>query len=323
MKRENNVTNIAWIAIVVLLFTVPLYIRSLHWLGILTFANIFALFVISWDISSGHTGYLSLGHTFFIGLGGYSSAILTHHLRLPLYPSICISAFSSMIIGTILIIPAFRIRGPYFLMLSFALPLFLTSLVRIGYLTGITGGHMGLFPLPVFAPVPERYKTYLLTLSITIAFSFLVWKLSTSDVGFVFKAIYQDEELVGNLGLNAFKYKLVSFMISNFIAGLGGALWVHNIGSVAPHSILDLYIMVEIVIAVMIGGEGSIIGPLFGSYFCMILLEVIRPIAPGPWRLLVFTLIGGGIIAARPGGFFIEILRTVREIFVRRMQLND
>lgn len=319
MEKERKAAYIAWIVMTLLLFTVPLYIKNLHWLGILTFANIFALFVISWDISSGHTGYLSLGHTFFIGLGGYTSAILTRHLGIPLYPSLCIAAVSSMIIGTLLIVPAFRIRGPYFLMLSLALPLFLTSLVRIGYFTGITGGHMGLFPLPVFAPVPERYKTYFLTISITVVFSFLVWKLSSSDVGFVFKAIYQDEELVGNLGLNTFKYKLLSFMISNFIAGLGGALWVHNIGSVAPHSILDLYIMVEIVIAVMIGGSGTIVGPLFGAYFCMILLEVIRPIAPGPWRLLVFTLIGGGIIAVKPSGFFIELLRRIREILVRRM----
>jgi branched-chain amino acid transport system permease protein len=170
---------------------------------------------------------------------------------------------------------------------------------------------MGLFPLPVFAPVPERYKIYYLTLTIMLVLGFLIWRLSASDIGFILKAIYSDEELVGNLGLNTFKYKLISFMISNFVAGLGGALWVHNIGSVAPHSILDLYIMVEIIIAVMIGGEGTIIGPLFGSYFCMILLEVLRPVAPGSWRLLVFTLIGGGLIALKPNGLFIEIASKI------------
>jgi branched-chain amino acid transport system permease protein len=312
MKRQASTNIIGWAIFIVILYTIPVYMKNLHWLGILTFANIFALFSISWDISSGHTGYLSLGHTFFIGLGGYASGILTNHLGFPMYPSIVISSVIAMIIGTLLIIPAFRIRGPYFLMLSLALPLFLTGIVRIGYFTGITGGHMGLFPLPVFAPVPERWKIYYLTLTITVIISFLIRRLSTSDVGYILKAIYADEELIGNLGLDTFKYKLISFMISNFVAGLGGAIWVHNIGSVAPHSILDLYIMVEIIIAVMIGGEGTIIGPLFGSYFCMILLEVLRPVAPGPWRLLVFTLIGGGLIAMKPKGLFIEIVDKIR-----------
>jgi branched-chain amino acid transport system permease protein len=313
MRRQLSGNIIGWVIFLVILYTIPVYMKSLHWLGILTFANIFALFAISWDISSGHTGYLSLGHTFFIGLGGYATGILTHHIGFPMYPSIIVSSLIATIIGTLLIIPAFRIRGPYFLMLSLALPLFLTSIVRIGYFTGITGGHMGLFPLPVFAPVPERYKIYYLTLTVTIVISFLIRRLSTSDVGYILKAIYADEELVGNLGLDPFKYKLMSFMISNFIAGLGGAIWVHNIGSVAPHSILDLYIMVEIIIAVMIGGEGTIIGPLFGSYFCMILLEVLRPVAPGSWRLLMFTLIGGGLIAFKPNGVFIELINRIRE----------
>jgi len=318
--KERHISLISWLIIIAFLYSVPLYLKNLHWLGILTFANIFSLFAVSWDISSGHTGYLSLGHTFFVGLGGYMSAIFTHHLHFPIYPSILLSSVVAMIFGTLIIIPAFRIRGPYFLMLSFALPLFLTSLVRIGYFTPITGGHMGLFPLPVFAPVPEKYKVYLLTLTVMLIIGFSLRKLSTSDTGFILRAIYDDEELVGNLGLNVFKYKLLSFMISNFIAGLGGALWVHNIGSVAPHSILDLYIMVEIVIAVMIGGEGTIIGPILGSFFCMLLLEVIRPVAPGPWRLLVFTFIGGGIIALKPNGFFMEIVQKVKLFLKRRLQ---
>jgi branched-chain amino acid transport system permease protein len=200
-------------------------------------------------------------------------------------------------------------------MLSLALPLFLTSIVRIGYFTGVTGGHMGLFPLPVFAPVPERYKIYYLTLTVMLGVSFFLWRLSISDTGFILKAIYNDEELVGNLGLNTFRFKLLSFILSNFVAGLGGAVWVHNIGSVAPHSILDLYIMVEIIIAVMIGGEGTIIGPLFGSYFCMILLEALRPIAPGPWRLFAFTVIGGGLIAFKPRGVFVEINEIIGNLF--------
>jgi branched-chain amino acid transport system permease protein len=320
MKKRINSSVLGWVILIAVLYSIPIYMKSLHWLGILTFANIFVLFSISWDISSGHTGYLSLGHTFFIGLGGYASGILTHHLGFSLYTSIIISSIFAMVIGTILIIPAFRVRGPYFLMLSFALPLFLTGIVRIGYFTDYTGGHMGLFPLPVFAPVPERYKIYYLTVTIMLVIGILLWRVSKSEVGHILRAIYNDEELVGNLGLDPFKFKLFSFMISNFVAGLAGALWVHNIGSVAPHSILDLYIMVQIVIAVMIGGEGTIIGPILGSYFCIILLEALRPIAPGPWRLLVFTLIGAGMIVLRPTGIFIEICNRLDDFIQKKVR---
>jgi len=311
MMKYLNKNFFLWLIFVAFLYTIPLYLKNLHWLGILTFANIFTLFAMSWDISSGHTGYINLGHTFFIGLGGYASGILTHHLGFPLYPSIIVSSFLAMIIGTLIIIPAFRVRGPYFLMLSLALPLFLIGVVRIGYLTDITGGHMGLFPLPVFAPVPERYKIYYLTITIMLIIAYTLWKISKSDIGYVLKAIHDDEGLVENIGINTFRYKLFSFILCTFIGGLGGALWVHNIGSVAPHSILDLHIIVEIIIAVMIGGTGTIIGPMLGSYFSIIILEALRPIAPGMWRLLIFTIIGGGLIAFRPKGVFIEILNTI------------
>jgi branched-chain amino acid transport system permease protein len=311
MNRNVNKSFFSWVIFICFLYTLPLYLKNLNWLGILTFANIFALFAMSWDISSGLTGYLSLGHTFFIGLGGYASAILTHHLKLPLYPSIVISSFAAMIVGTLIIIPALRVRGPYFLMLSLALPLFLISIVRVGYLTDITGGHMGLFPLPVFAPVPERYKVYYLTITITLVIAYILWRIRRSDIGYVLKAIHDDEELLANTGINTFMFKSFSFLLCTFIGGLGGALWVHNIGSVAPHSILDLHIIVEIIIAVMIGGEGTVIGPLLGSYFSIILLEALRPVAPGMWRLLIFTVIGGSLIAVKPTGIIIESLKKL------------
>lgn len=313
MMNRVNKSLFAWIIFIISLYTLPIYLKDLNWLGILTFANIFALFAMSWDISSGHTGYLSLGHTFFIGLGGYASAILTYHLKFPLYPSIIVSSIIAMIVGTVIIIPAFRVRGPYFLMLSLALPLFLISLVRIGYLTNITGGHMGLFPIPVFVPVPERYKVYYLTVTIMLAMAYALWKTSKSDIGYVLKAIHDDEGLVESCGINTFRYKLFSFTLCTFIGGLGGALWVHNIGSVSPHSILDLHIIVEIIIAVMVGGEGTIIGPMFGAYFTIIILEALRPIAPGMWRLLIFTLIGGALIAYKPKGIFIGFINVLEK----------
>ena len=83
---------------------------------------------------------------------------------------------------------------------------------------------MGLFPLPVFAPVPERWKIYYLTVTIMLVIGILLWRVSKSEVGHILRAIYNDEELVGNLGLDPFKFKLFSFMISNFVAGLAGAI---------------------------------------------------------------------------------------------------
>jgi len=320
MKKQINSSVLGWVVLIIILYSIPIYMKNLNWLGILTFANIFVLFAISWDISSGHTGYLSLGHTFFIGLGGYASGMLTHHLGFSLFPSIVISSLFAMVLGTLIIIPAFRVRGPYFLMLSFALPLFLTGIVRIGYFTDYTGGHMGLFPLPVFASVPDRYKVYYLTLTIMLLIGIPLWRLSKSEIGHILRAIYNDEELVGNLGFNPFKFKLLAFTVSNFVAGLGGALWVHNMGSVAPHSILDLYIMVQIVIAVMIGGEGTIIGPILGAYFCVILLEALQPYAPGPWRLLIFTLIGAGMIAVKPTGIFIAICQKLDDFIQKKVR---
>lgn len=311
MKKYFSRSFLGWLCMAAALACIPIFVKSLHWLNILIFANIFVLFTVSWDISSGHTGYLSLGHGFFIGLGGYTSGILTHHLGVPLYPSIILASIITMVVGTGLIVPALRIRGPYFLMFSFALPLLLIKIVRMGAMRDITGGHLGLFPLPTFAPVPERAKVYYFTLIIALVIGYVLWKVSRSRIGDVLKAIYNDEELVESLGINIFKYKLFSFMVCTLIAGLGGALWVHYMGSVSPANTLAIYIMIEVLLAVLIGGEGTIVGPILGAYFCIILMEALRPFAFSAWRLLIFTLIGVSLIAIKPTGVSMWILNYV------------
>jgi branched-chain amino acid transport system permease protein len=172
-------------------------------------------------------------------------------------------------------------------------------LVELGDLIHITGGNLGLYPLPY---IRASWETFLATLFIAVIIGYGLCEVGSSDIGKVLKYIAEDELVVENAGLNTTKFKLFSFVLSAATAGIGGALWVHSMGVVSPKNTFDIYNLIVIIYAVMIGGKGSIIGPFLGSYICMFLLEFTRPFALGAWRFLILFAIGILIIKFIPNG---------------------
>lgn len=228
------------------------------------------IFAISWDFVSAYTGQVSFGHTLFFATGGYTTTIL--HLEYGVDPivGIVVAVLLAGGAGVLLGIPALRIEGHYLALFTLLPPLIMLRLFKV--FSDTFGGSKGL-PKPAnlvemdgFIATAEAnywvaYASFLLVFGIA-------WVITRTDVGIVFTAIRENEEAVQAAGINPNKFKLYAFTVSAMMGGFGGAVLVHTpAGSASPSQLLTLTIMIEVLIASILGGFGTITGPAVGGFF--------------------------------------------------------
>ena len=242
---------------------------------------LFLILVISWDVIVGYTGQVNLGHTVFVGLGAYTAALLQVPSRfsgaidflatIPSPPpavSILAGGIVAAIFGLIIGVITLRLRGYYFALVTAILPLVFMQTVFV--FSDIFGGEEGFsigLERSLAASTTLRYYYALVILVI----SFVIIRLIiNSEIGLRFRAVRDDEELAEAVGIDVVRYKVLSFVISSFFAGIGGAAIVHYRITVSP----DLYgipLMLLIILAAVIGGLGTLYGPLFGGLIIYLL----------------------------------------------------
>ena len=304
-----------WALFAVVMLVLPSLV-STGTLRIIIFANFLAIFAMSWDILSGRTGYISFGHPFLIGIAGYTTAILTYHLDTPLYLSIPLAVLATMVGGTLFFLPALRIRGTYFALVTLAfmeLMYQLTPVLR----PDITGGTRGLSGIPTL--MTGAVPNYYISSSVMFVIGISLWLLIKTRLGTALSAIHMDEDAVKSSGLNTTKLKLFAFMLSAFVAGIGGALYIHYLGSIAPRGIFDINFLFTILIAALLGGASTIIGPIMGAFFLTFLLEYLRPIIPGTERYFIYGVIALVVYVLEPQGLY-KIIQRLYGLFAARRQ---
>lgn len=303
-----------WALFAVVMLALPAVVAP-GTLRVIIFANFLAIFAMSWDILSGRTGYISFGHPFLIGIAGYTTAMLTYHLDTPLYLSIPLAVLATMVGGTLFLLPALRIRGTYFALVTLAfmeLMYQLTQVIR----PDLTGGTRGLSGIPTLTTgaVPNYYISF----SVMFVIGLGLWLLIKTRLGTALSAIGMDEDAVKSSGLNTTKLKLFAFMLSAFVAGIGGALYIHYLGSIAPRGIFDINFLFTILIAALLGGASTIIGPIMGAYFLTFLLEYLRPFIPGTERYFIYGSIALVVYVLEPKGLYRIIQRLYGLVVPRR-----
>lgn len=290
-------------------------------LTILTMANIWAVFAASWDILSGYTGQISFGHAFFIGVGGYVSALcslaLVPQLPMPwlVIVSILLGGAAAATGGVLLALPAVRLHGPYLSLMTLVAAAVAERVVRILKLQS-TGAEGAITGLPNFGFIP--HQVFLYSAAFVLGISLLLVILARSRIGKIFQAIRESEQAAAAAGINTAKYKILAFAISGFVAGAAGAFYAHYLGSVAPASHFLLDISVFCIVASVLGGMGTIIGPLAGSYLYIVVQENFRPL--GSWRFLALFLVALGVLFFLPRGYLTEL--RVRTFQVLRWALR-
>ena len=301
-----------WLLFALGMSLLPLFI-SPGTLRIFIFANFLAMFAMSWDILSGRTGYISFGHPFLIGIAGYTTAMLTYHLNWPLYITIPTAVVTTMIGGTLFFLPALRIRGTYFALVTLAFMELMYHSMQVVQ-PKLTGGTRGLSGLPtlVSGAVPNYYLSFLVMFAIGVG----LWLLIRTRRGIALSAIRMDEDAVRSSGLNTTRLKLFAFMVSAMVAGIAGALYTHYLGSIAPRGIFEINFLFTILVAALLGGAGTIIGPIIGAYFLTFLLELLRPYIPGAGRYLIYGVIALVLYYYVPKGLY-SLFERLRERFFR------
>lgn len=267
----------------------------------------FIIVTMSWDLISGYTGQLSLGHMVFFGIGGYTAAILNTQHGLSPVVGIPLAVVISVLWGLILGVPALRLKGPYLALITFIAPLMAMRLVIV-FNTNVPilapdglGGSHGLNRSPT-ALVGTRQSAMLsidsyaevVMLDYYIAFivfivSFLILYIITRlQIGNVLKAIREDEKAVRVSGINPVKFKIFSFATSAMFAGLAGAFFVHSsIGTVQPSRLLSLQESINIIIITIMGGIGTMIGPVLGVFLFHSFGFFIESVSGGSFTLVI------------------------------------
>jgi len=296
-----------WLIVIAVMCVLPLFV-PMSVTRLLIMGSYLAIFAMSWDMMSGYTGYVSFGHPFLIGLAGYVTAFLSHqegfqplHLILPMYVTIPLGVAAAVGGGMLFFLPSMRVRGPYFSLVSLAFMEILHRLI-IAIRPEYTGGDRGLPHLPsvVMGAVPNYY----LALGLMFATAIGLWYVGRSNIGGILKAIRMDEDVVEASGISTYRFKRFAFLLSAATAGLGGAFYTHYLASINPRRAFSATFLLDIIIAAVVGGMGTITGPIFGGYFLTFILEYLRPYLFGQWRLFVYALVAIFIVIYRPRGFY-------------------
>jgi branched-chain amino acid transport system permease protein len=276
-----------WAAFIAFMALLPELV-SKGTLRTIIFANFLAVFAISWDVLSGRTGYISFGHPFLIGIGAYTSAILTKRYGFEIEVAIPIAVLMTMLGGLIVLLPALRIKGSYFALVTLAFMELMYQLVQV-IRPDLTGGTRGMSGIPTLTR--GAVNGYYLSVTLMLSVALSMWLLMKTRVGTALSAIGMNEESVRGSGLSVTKLKMFAFLTAAAVAGLGGAFYVHYLGSVAPRALFDINFLFTIIVAALIGGSSTIIGPVIGAFFLTFLLEGLRPYLPGAERYFIY----GGI----------------------------
>lgn len=233
-----------------------------------TAALFFLMFVISWDFVVGYTGQVSFGHTLFFAAGGYTTALLNLQYGVDPFVGIVAGTLVATVSGLIYAIPALRLEGHYLALFTLLPPIILLRLFRM--FRDFTGGTRGLpNPDPLLDQggfvANARIHYYLAVVLLLFIFG-LAWLITRSDTGKIFTAIRESEDAVESAGFNPAKYKVYAMLLSAAMGGLAGAVFVHTpAGSASPSQLLELVVMIEILLAAIIGGFGTISGGIVGG----------------------------------------------------------
>jgi branched-chain amino acid transport system permease protein len=272
----------AALAIVALLAFVPLFVSSPYWLGILIVSIYFALLALGWNLLAGFTGQFSLAPAAFAMLGAYVTALLNYHLKAPLAIGIPAAIVGTALLGYLLGRVVLRLKGPYLALttLSFAE----IARVVIGNSHEFTRGDQG---LNVPALMQSRVGYYYLFLATLLAVLVAMYVLMRGRAGRFWLAIRDDATGAESRGIDVVRYKNLAFALSCAVCGLAGSLYGTFSQLVSPE--LGLLLQTGLVISmVVIGGMGTLTGPILGALLVYLSSEWLRNV--GNIQLIVFSI---------------------------------
>lgn len=287
----THLAVLAAVAAVLLLAALP-FAAGTYVLGVGFQLLMWIALTQSWVLLSGFTGYVSLGHAVFYGLGGYLTVLTWQALPLP--AAIVLAGVAAALFALVIGYPVMRVRGPYFVILTFGLAeLVKYTVINIEAALGKFGRLMlGAPDLPVL---------YWSMLGLAVAASLMVLLVGRSRFGAGLRAIREDEPAAETAGVPAARYKLLAYALSAFIPGMVGGLVALRTAYFEPQQIFSPTVSFTVVTMAMIGGSDTARGPLFGALFLVLLSELLWANLPELYMILLGLLLIGFVLFAPSG----------------------
>jgi len=286
---------------------------------VMIFIFFYAYLGQAWNIVGGYAGQLSAGHAAFVGIGGYASALLSMRLGLSPWIGMWIGGVLAAALGAVIGYLGFRfgLRGFYFVLLTVAF----AEICRVIALNvDAVGGALGLYI--TFTGNPRHFQFqdnrayYYVALILMLAATAVVREIERRRFGAYLTAIRQDEGACEALGVDTLRVKMLAMILSSFLTGLGGTFYAYYLFSLQPNAVFGIPLSVEIVIRPIVGGAGTVMGPLLGSFILSPLAELSRTyLAQSGWtgvHLIVYGLLLIAVVLFLPQGAYPALRRLAR-----------
>jgi branched-chain amino acid transport system permease protein len=294
--RELSYLTMPRLVLIVGLLILPLVMPSMYWQRVISIVCIYSLLALSFDFLAHFLGLVSLGGAFFIGTGGYIAAIMNTYFGMPPLLTIPIATAAGAGICTLLLLPCLPLRGVYFAIVTLMYPLVLARIIEA---LNILGGTDGIYGIASFA---NRWIEQYFVILMVLLFLFGMRRLVNLDIGLVFRAVKDNDQAVRASGMSITFYKAIAVFIASGVGCLGGACLVHiYMWSGISQFALDFSIIP--IAATVIGGAGTLVGPVLGCFILVPINELLR--AFGTFRILIYSLILVAFIVFRSEGIMV------------------
>jgi branched-chain amino acid transport system permease protein len=287
------------------------------------FLHIFIMFFLysllsqSWNIIGGYAGQITFGHVLYFGIGAYVSTFLFVHVGLTPWLGLLVAVPVSSAIGLIAGAPFFRLKGHYFALATIGLTEAVAALVCQWKLFG---GAVGLYiPMLKSSLFNMQWKSnvpyYYVIFGFLVVSMAVVYWIEGSKLGYHLRAIEMNETAAISLGISPFKVKEIAMAISCGMAALGGVFYAQYTLYIAPDTVLTTLISVDMAVIALVGGAGTLLGPIIGAMIIIPLSEILRVLLgkSGSLHLGIFGLIVICIAIFEPSGIIVYLRRLFQK----------
>ena len=322
-------TQQAWaITLACALIAFP-FIADEYWLYLACLVAINIVSAMGLNILTGYTGLVSLGQAAFMGLGAYTVAVLQARLGTPMFFNLLAGGLVALVAGVLVGLPSLRVKGLYLAIATIAAGVI--AHFGFSHFTQLTGGSAGITvaPAQLFGvALDTSFRLYWVIVPLTVLMLLGAANLFRTRIGRAFIAIRDRDISAAVLGIPLLPYKLLSFAISSFYAGVAGGLFAYFFRAVTPES-FPLLMSIFFLAAVIVGGMGTILGSILGAVFMTLVPELLKLIVGwlpasvfggnaalilSPIRTIVFGLMIVLFLIFEPHGLA-EVWRRIRRLF--------
>lgn len=312
-KSRISISKQTWIvfAVVTIALLIPATSPSRYLMSVIIMGIIWSIAASGLNILLGFAGQASIAHGAFFGLGAYAFGVLNATHNVNYWLSMIFAVVFTCIVAFLISLPAIRTRLTTFAIFTLCLNLIISSLVN--NLDHITEGPRGLIGIQRPAMLSSITSQYYLTLGFLLLVVYISYRLRNSVVGLSWASIRLNETLASSLGIRIVYYKVAAFIISVAITACAGALYASFVGSLTPH-ITSFYISFFLLIYLIVGGPGTILGPIIGGLGLSSLTQILYVLEQ--YRPIIYGVIMIFCIVYMPAGIMGTIKKRFQDRFI-------